>query len=219
MGLDDGKCLDTPPPVGIFKVERPNSGPERKRQMAHNVSLENPVFEVSLPKKAGKVQINAVLIPDAIIGLAVEHGFRQKLADIAVNMFVRDDRKNPKDGDKLYDTPEELAKAIHEEAVALMARWAGGEWNREGGATRSDPVGGEVWSILFATLEIPTNKRADAKKLGQEELALQFAELKGIKRPKGKDAAAKLAANVLAKVRARAEQIVASRAMELEIDI
>lgn len=188
--------------------------------MAHTVKLSEVAFNVTLPKGAGTMEVNVGNLPDEILTALVEHGTKQKLADIAVNLHVKADRKSPKDTDVLFDTEDELRKAIRERAAKLLSRWVEGEWTMDGGAVRGDPVMGEIWSIFFTALKVPTTERAALRKAGTEELSLRLWEAKsGKPRPKGEAAQGKIATSVLAQVRARAETIVASRAQDLAIDL
>ena len=187
--------------------------------MSRTFKIPASEINVHLPKGAGQFPVMIDAIPDNIVEQIFAHGMRQKLADIAVQLHVRADRKVVKEGDTLFETPDELRAAIRDRALALVKRWNEGEWNLEGSGRSGDPVEGEVWSILFVALRIAVKDRPEARKLGQGELCLRLAEAQGAKRPKGKDAAAAMAVNILGQLRKRAEKIIAERDVTLDVDL
>lgn len=179
--------------------------------MPHTVKIQSPAFQTTLPKGAGVLDVNSATFPDVIVEELIVFAVRQKLANVAVQMHVKADRKEVKDGDLLYDSTDDLKKAIRERGLKLLTRFAEGEWNLEGAGRSSDPVEAEEWSQYFTRLEITAKERPDARRRGIPALAVELAVKMGRKKADGP--------RIMVAVRAAAASVIAARTIDLQIEL
>lgn len=177
------------------------------------------IVKVDLPKGAGSIDIDTDRLSDEIKGRALEHGLRQKIADIAAGVFVKGTMKrDPKPEDTILEDADALTAYLREHAAKMRDAWYAGAWAVARTGLPRDPVLVEIFSTIFAALSVPAKDMPKWRAAGIREAVLALAEAKaGKKVPKSKaDATFE---HVYNQLKVKAEAAIAARSAAADIDL
>jgi hypothetical protein len=184
-----------------------------------DLEFVNVKAEIPLPKSAGSVTVDFSKLSPEVRERMLIHGATQKIADIAAGVFVRDEMKRePKDGDVIRDTPEELAKFLREKAEDMVKAWYEGAWTVARSSMPRDPVLAEKWAIIFGAMGVKSKDMPKWREEGIRKAVLAFAEARSGKKIPAKRADA-VFAHVDGTLTEKAAANVAARAKAADIDI